>query len=71
MEEKKKEYTVEEMIGMIEEKIQLLQNEDTSLESSFQIYKEGMELLKKCSDKIETVEKQVQVLSEGGEYHDF
>ena len=39
--------------------------ENVSLEDSFALYKDGMELLKVCSDKIDKVEKQVLVLEEG------
>ena len=44
---------------------------DTSLEESFGLYQKGMEMLKLCNEKIDTVEKKVQVLEENGEIHDF
>ena len=48
-----------------------MEQEDISLEESFQIYKEGMELLKKCNQAIDKVEKQVLVLNEDGESNEF
>ncbi len=42
-----------------------------SLEQSFSLYHRGIELLKSCNDKIDTVEKQIQILEENGEYHEF
>lgn len=36
---------------------------DVSLEESFEKYKLGMDLLKHCGDKIDKVEKQIQILN--------
>ena len=47
------------------------EREDISLEESFRIYQEGMELLKKCNLEIDQVEKKVLVLNEDGESHEF
>ena len=35
------------------------------------LYHRGIELLKSCNDKIDTVEKQIQILEENGECHEF
>ena len=48
-----------------------LEQEDISLEESFQLYKSGMELLKKCNQSIDMVEKKVLVLNENGETDEF
>ena len=48
-----------------------MEQEDISLEESFQIYKNGMELLKKCNQSIDMVEKRVLVLNEDGETNEF
>lgn len=37
----------------------------------FAYYYRGMELLKTCNDKIDRVEKQIQVLDEEGNVHEF
>ena len=42
-----------------------------SLEDSFQLYNKGMELLKICNDKIDTVEKKMLILDENGEQHEL
>ena len=39
---------------------------DTSLEDSFRLYKKGMELLKYCSDRLDTVEKKMLQITEDG-----
>ena len=66
-----KELNLEEAFDKLEETVAALEQEDISLEESFQIYKSGMELLKKCNQAIEQVEKRVLVLNEDGETHEF
>lgn len=41
-----------------------LEEDELSLEESFQLYTVGMKLLKKCNDSIDKVEKKLVVLSE-------
>ena len=48
-----------------------LEGADVSLEDSFQLYHKGMELLKACNEKIDTVEKKMLVLDESGEQYEF
>lgn len=62
---------LDEAFTKLEETVSALEQEDISLEKSFQIYKEGMELLKKCNQAIDKVEKQVLVLNEDGETNEF
>lgn len=73
MAEKKeaKEMTIDEAFVKLEDTIEKLEAEDVSLEASFQIYKEGMDLLKFCNEKIDKVEKKVLVLEENGELNEF
>lgn len=63
--EKMENMNIEEAFESIENVLEKLRAEDVSLEESFAYYKDGMELLKTVSDKIDRVEKQVQVLEEG------
>ena len=62
---------LEEAFEKLEETVAALEKEDISLEESFQIYKNGMELLKKCNQSIDMVEKRVLVLNEDGETNEF
>ena len=48
-----------------------LEDREISLEESFQAYKQGMELLKYCSGKIDTVEKKMLQMNEDGELSEF
>lgn len=55
----------------LESKVKALEDPSIGLEDSFKIYKEGMDLLKECSDSIDAVEKKVLVLEENGGTHEF
>ena len=50
---------------------QKLEDRETSLEESFLLYKKGMELLKYCNNKLDTVEKKMQLLNEDGSLSEF
>lgn len=68
---KKEEATLEEVFSQLDDVMKELQEEDVSLENSFELYHKGMDLLKQCNRKIETVEKKMLVLDEEGEEHEF
>lgn len=70
MSEKKKE-NLEEMFKDLEELIGRMENEEITLEQTFDLYNNGMELLKKCNLSIDEVEKKVLVLDENGETDEF
>lgn len=63
--------SLEELFDNLETVVNQLEGEDVSLEESFRLYNEGMVLLKKCNETIDTVEKKVLVLDENGETHEF
>lgn len=63
--------TLEEAFGKLEEIAERLESEQITLEDSFLVYNEGMQLLKYCNDKIDTVEKKVLQLNGEGELHEF
>ena len=70
MSEKKKE-NLEEMFKDLEELIGKMEKEEITLEQTFDLYNNGMELLKKCNLSIDEVEKKVLVLDENGETDEF
>ena len=67
---KAEDKTLEQVFEELEYVISRMEQED-SLEESFQLYHQGMDMLKLCSEKIDTVEKQMLLLDEDGETHDF
>ncbi len=63
--------TLEEVFEQLDEVVKRLEGETISLEDSFRLYHQGMELLKVCNDKIDLVEKKMLVLDENGEQHEL
>ena len=55
----------------VEELEERLEDSENSLEESFLFYKEGMELLKYCSEKRDTVEKKMLQMDEDGTLREF
>lgn len=66
-----KEFNLENAFEELDNKVKELESPDISLENSFKLYKEGMELLKQCSESIDDVEKKVMVLEQNGGVHEF
>lgn len=62
--EKKKEESIEEIFGRLDEIIGKLEDGDVSLEESFKYYESGMKLVKSCGEKLDKVEKEILVLNE-------
>ena len=71
MENNKKEFNLEEAFSALDETVMRLEQEDISLEESFAEYQKGMELLRKCNEALDKVEKKVLVLNEKGETDEF
>ena len=63
--------TIEEVFTQLDVLADRLEDRDTSLEDSFALYKKGMELLKYCSKKLDTVEKKMLQMNEDGEFSEF
>lgn len=71
LQEETRVLTVEEAFQKLETLAEKLEDRDTSLEDSFLYYKQGMELLKYCSEKLDTVEKKMLQLNEDGTCSEF
>ena len=63
--------SLEEALGKLEETIVKLQSEEVSLEESFNLYKEGMDYVKLCSETIDQVEKKVLMLNQEGNLNEL
>lgn len=66
-----KEIGLEELFEQLETTIHSMEEEDVSLEDSFRLYHKGMDVLKKCNDRIDEVEKKMLILDEEGGVHEF
>ena len=65
------EKPLEEMFTELDLLAGKLEDRETSLEDSFRLYRQGMELLKLCSEKLDTVEKKMLQLNEDGTFSEF
>ena len=63
--------TLEEKFAKLDDTVKKMEQEDITLDESFRIYKEGMQLLKECNEEIDRVEKQVLVINAKGELEEF
>lgn len=70
-EQLQEEKPLEEMFTELDLLAGKLEDRETSLEDSFRLYKQGMELLKLCSEKLDTVEKKMLQLNEDGTFSEF
>ncbi len=63
--------TLEEKLAKLDAMTEQLRKEDITLEESFSLYKDGMELIKQCNADIDRVEKQVHILNADGQVTDW
>lgn len=58
---------MEEAFEELNELLTKMDSDQISLEDSFKLYQEGVQLVRYCNDKIDKVEKQLIILNEMGE----
>ena len=68
---KEEELTLETLFADLDEVVEKMESGDTTLEESFQLYQKGISMLKQCNEKIDLIEKQVLVLEENGDLHEY
>ena len=71
MEKEKEELALEESFAKLDEMLERLEDRELPLEESFRLYQQGMELLKHCSEKIDTVEKKILIMNGDGGFDEF
>ena len=69
--EQQDELSVETAFQELDRLADRLEDQETSLEESFALYKKGMELLKYYSEKLDTVEKKMLQINEDGTFSEF
>lgn len=55
--------SIEEAFEVIEQTIAKLQDADTPLAESFQLYEKGMKEIAFCNEQIDGIEKKIQILT--------
>lgn len=66
-----KKFSIEEAFTKLDDSIKEMEGDGVTLERSFELYKEGVELIRLCEKEIDTVEKKVLALSGNGEINEF
>ena len=57
--------SVDESFNEIEGIIAEMQKEDVTLDRSFELYNQGLKLIKECNGKLDSMEKQIKIIEEG------
>lgn len=68
---KQQDLSLEEAFDKLDGLLEKLEDRELPLEESFRLYKEGMDLLAKCNEKIDTVEKKIQIMNGDGGLDEF
>ncbi len=55
---------IEDNFKELDELLEKMQDEDVSLDESFEMYKKGIEIVKDSNEQIDKIEKQIEVLEE-------
>ncbi len=65
--EQEKELELEEIMEQLDAAVKKMEQEKLGLEDAYQIFSEGMELVKQGNEAIDRVEKKIQILMAEGE----
>ncbi len=55
---------IEDNFKELDELLEKMQDEEVSLDESFEMYKKGIEIVKDSNEQIDMIEKQIEVLEE-------
>lgn len=69
--EPEQELSLEESFDALDGILEKLEGDEISLEDSFTLYQKGMQLLKVCNEKIDTVEKKILIMNGDGGLDEF
>ena len=58
---------IEKNFKELDEILEKMQDEEVSLDESFEMYKKGIEIVKDSNEQIEKIEKQIELLEENTE----
>lgn len=63
--------SLESAFAQLDEILERLEDRELPLEDAFAQYQQGMSLLKLCNEKIDTVEKKIQIMNGDGTLDEF
>jgi exodeoxyribonuclease VII small subunit len=67
----KKQLNFEESLKRLEEIVAEMENAEPNLEKSVDLFKEGSELVKFCSGKLNETKKKIEIITASGEVKPF
>lgn len=67
----KKEMGLEERFAAIELILDQMEDENVTLDESFELYKKGMEQMKAANQALDQIEKAMLMMNESGELEEF
>lgn len=70
-ENNKQEMGLEERFAAIESILDQMEDENVTLDESFELYKKGMEQMKAANQALDQIEKAMLVMNESGELEEF
>lgn len=68
---RKKKFNIEEGLERLDEILERMEEQNTELSESFELYEEGMKLLKSVNEQIDEVEQKVMIISNNGDLEEF
>ncbi len=68
---KLEEMTLEESFARLDEMLEKMEDRELPLEESFRLYQQGMQLLARCNEKIDVVEKKIRIMNGDGGFDEF
>lgn len=60
------EKSLEELFADLDGILAAMEDREVSLEAAFTLYEQGMEKIRRCSEKLDTVEKKMLVIANDG-----
>ncbi|MBU5460953.1 exodeoxyribonuclease VII small subunit [Anaerostipes sp. MSJ-23] len=67
----KKEFQIDQGFDKLDQILEKLESDDIRLSDAVKLYTEGVEVVKKCKDSLDKVEKELIILDENGEEYEF
>ncbi|WP_443770530.1 exodeoxyribonuclease VII small subunit [Anaerostipes sp.] len=67
----KKEFQIDQGFDKLDQILEKLASDDIRLSDAVKLYTEGVEVVKKCKDSLDKVEKELIILDENGEEYEF
>ncbi|MCD7745818.1 MAG: exodeoxyribonuclease VII small subunit [Lachnospiraceae bacterium] len=65
------ELSLEESFEKLDGLLSRMEDREIPLEEAFTLYQQGVELLRRCNEKIDTVEKKILVMNGDGGFDEF